>query len=99
MVTRQEVFDPLDVFRKLTGIRLQDIYNLMLAKGWTLGSAQGVRFMHAVIRLYHDPAVRLLTRYWIDARPDLVVSLVPNFNKALGESVRAALPAVPFVTI
>jgi hypothetical protein len=99
MVNLQEVLDPLDVFRKVTGIRLQDIYNLMLAKGWTLGMAQGMRFMHAVIRLYHAPAVRLLTRYWEDAKPGMVVSLVPNFNRALRESLRAALPSVPFVTI
>jgi len=99
LVNLQEVLDSLDVFRKLTGVRLQDIYNLMLAKGWTLGSAQGIRFMHAVIRLYHDPAVRLLTRYWIDTRPDMAVSLVPNFNRALCGSLRAALPAVPFVTV
>src|SRR5579863_1699806 len=99
MINLQDVLDPLDVFRKVTSLRLQDIYNLMLAKGWTLGSALGVRFMHAVIRLYHDPAVRLLTRYWEDTRPDMVVSLVPNFNRALYESLRAALPAVPFVTV
>src|SRR5262249_10107508 len=40
MVNLQEVLDPLDVFRKLTGRRLQDLYNLMLKKGWTLGSPQ-----------------------------------------------------------
>ena len=38
MVNLQEVLDPLDVFRKVTGIRLEDVYNLMLTKGWTLGS-------------------------------------------------------------
>jgi 1,2-diacylglycerol 3-beta-galactosyltransferase len=99
LVNLQELLDPLDVFRKITGIRLQDMYNLMLAKGWTLGAAQGVRFMHGVIRLYHVPTVRLLTRYWEETKPDLVVSMVPNFNRALCESLRTALPAVPFVTI
>ena len=84
----QEVLDTLDVFRKVTGIRLEDIYNKMLAKGWTLGSAQGLQFMHGVIRLYHGPTVRLLTRHWVDTRPDLVVSLVPNFNRAMYESLR-----------
>ena len=29
----------------------------------------------------------------------MVVSLVPNFNRALGESLRRALPGVPLVTI
>src|SRR6266849_6885932 len=76
MVNLQEVLDQLDIFRKITGRRLQDIYNQMLAMGWTLGSAQGIKFMHGVIRLYHRPTVKLLERHWAATRPDLVVSLV-----------------------
>jgi len=53
LVNLQEVLHSLDIFRKVTGIRLEDIYNKMLAKGWTLGSAQGLQFMHGVIGLYH----------------------------------------------
>ncbi len=26
----QEILDPLDIFRKYTGIRMQDVYNLLL---------------------------------------------------------------------
>ncbi len=99
LVNVQEVLDSLDVFRKVTGLRLEDIYNTMLAKGWTLGSAQGLKFMHGVIRLYHRATVRLLQEYWIKTRPDMVVSLVPNFDRAIYESLKAALPKVPFVTI
>ena len=40
LVNLQELLDPLDIFRKYTGIRMQDIYNLLLKKGWTLGSPQ-----------------------------------------------------------
>lgn len=99
LVNLQEVLHSMDVFRKVTGIRLEDIYNLMLAKGWTLGSAQGLRFMHGVIRLYHGKTVRLLKRHWIETKPDLVVSLVPNFNRAMCESLQQALPDTPYVTI
>ncbi len=99
LVNLQEVLDSLDIFRKITGLRLEDVYNTMLAKGWTLGSAQGLQFMHGVIRLYHDPTVRLLTRHWKDIQPDMVVSLVPNFNRAMYQSLRSALPEVPYVTI
>jgi len=99
MVNLQEILGPLDVFRKVTGLELQEIYNQMLARGWTLGSAQGLKFMHAVIRMYHGPSVRLLEKYWEKSRPDLVVSLVPNFNRAMFESLKKALPAVPYVTI
>ena len=99
LVNLQELLDPLDVFRKLTGLRLQDIYNLLLKKGWTLGSPQLTRGMHLVIRLYHRKQVRLLESFWRQSRPDMVVSLVPNFNRALRESLGRALPETPFVTI
>lgn len=99
LVNLQEVLDPLDIFRKLTGIRLQDIYNLVLAKGWTLGSTYLLPCMHAVIRLYHQAQVKLLTGFWREQAPDMVVSLVPNFNRALFESLQQALPGVPLVTI
>lgn len=99
LVNLQEVLDSLDIFRKVTGIRLEDIYNLLLKKGWTLGSAQMLRFMHGVLRVNHRPAVRLLEKYWRTARPDLVVSLVPNFNRAMFESLRSILPSTPYVTV
>jgi hypothetical protein len=99
LVNLQEVLHSLDIFRKVTGIRLEDIYNLMLAKGWTLGSAQGLKFMHGVVRLYHRAILPVLKRHWTETRPDLVVSLVPNFNRELFESLQLANPAVPYVTI
>ncbi len=99
LVNVQEVLHSLDVFRKVTGIRLEDIYNLMLAKGWTLGSAQGLRFMQMVIRMNYRPVFRLLEQHWKDTQPDLVVSVVPNFNRVLFDSVRSAIPSVPYVTI
>ena len=99
LVNLQEALDSLDIFRKITGIRLQDIYNLILAKGWTLGSTQLLPLMHGVIRIYHSAQVKLLTQFWQSRRPDMVVSLVPNFDRALFESLERALPTVPFVTI
>ncbi|MBZ5600944.1 MAG: galactosyldiacylglycerol synthase [Acidobacteriia bacterium] len=99
LVNLQEMLSTLDIFEKVTGKRLEDLYNLMLARGWTLGSAQGLLFMHGVIRLYHGPTVRMIGAHWTKTKPDLVVSLVPNFNRAMCESLRSALPRVPYVTI
>src|ERR1700722_2351553 len=61
MMNLQELLDEMDVFRKVTGVRLQDLYNLMLRRGWTLGSPTLVRGMHGVIRLYHPLQVKLLS--------------------------------------
>jgi Glycosyltransferase family 28 C-terminal domain/Monogalactosyldiacylglycerol (MGDG) synthase len=99
LVNLQELLNSLDIFRKMTGIRLEDIYNLMLAKGWTLGSAAGLRFMHGIIRMHHRSTCRLLEKHWASTKPDLVVSLIPNFNRPAFESLRRVLPQVPYVTI
>jgi UDP-N-acetylglucosamine:LPS N-acetylglucosamine transferase len=97
LVNLQEVLDEIDVFRNVTGIRLQDLYNVLLKKGWTLGSGQLLMGMHVVIRLFHGRAVGALEDFWRKDRPDLVVSLVPNLNRAMGAALRTL--GVPLVTI
>jgi len=99
LVNLQELLDSMDVFRKVTGLRMEDIYNTLLKKGWTLGSPQLMVGMHLVIRWLHPRQVRLLMDFWRTSRPDMVVSLVPNFDRALGESLQRALPGTPLVTI
>jgi hypothetical protein len=99
LVNLQEILDVLDIFRKLTGIRLEDIYNLLLAKGWTLGSRHLLPLMHGVIRMYHPAQVKLLAEFWTQRHPDMVVSVVPNFDRALFQSLEKSSPGVPFVTI
>ena len=99
LVNLQEILDAIDVVRRLTGLRIQDVYNRMLQNGWTLGSPQLMRVLQGVIRLYHGKTVRLLEKYWQGLKPDLVASLVPHFNRALCESLGKACPGKPFVTI
>lgn len=95
----QEVLDDLDILKKYAKIRIQDFYNEMLRTGWTLGSAQLMRILQVVIRAYHRPAVRRLRRRWQETQPDMVVSFVPHFNRALCESFRKVFPDRPFLTI
>jgi UDP-N-acetylglucosamine:LPS N-acetylglucosamine transferase len=97
MVNLQEVLDNIDVFRRATGIRLQDLYNVLLKKGWTLGSGQLLVGMHSILRLFHRQAAAALEDFWRKDRPDLVVSLVPNLNRAMGEALRKL--GTPLVTI
>lgn len=99
LVNLQELLDPLDVFRKVTRIRLQDLYNEMLAKGMTFGAATALKVVQGVMRLYHPQAKALLAEFWRKARPRLVVSVVPNLNRAMFEGLREADPAIPYVTI
>ncbi|HKE28321.1 MAG TPA: glycosyltransferase [Bryobacteraceae bacterium] len=99
MVNLQELLDSLDIFRKVTRVRLQDLYNLMLKKGWTMGSAELMRGMQFIIKLFHARQVRMLEEFWRKSQPDLVVSIVPHFNRALFDSLMRARPQTPLVTV
>lgn len=99
MMNLQEILDELDILRKYARIRIQDFYNWMLKSGWTLGSAELMRVLQAVIRLYHKPMVRRLENHWRESRPDMVVSFIPHFNRELCASYRNVFPGRPYVTI
>jgi 1,2-diacylglycerol 3-beta-galactosyltransferase len=95
----QDLLYPIDFIRKSTGIPFQDVYNIMLRRGWTLGTAQLIPAMHAVIRLSHQAQVRVLQRHWRMNRPDMVVSLIPHYNRALREALDRTWPGTPLVTV
>ena len=98
-VSIQDLLDSIDFIRKSTGVQFQEVYNIMLRRGWTLGTAQLIPVMHWVIRLLHNSQVRALEHQWARLQPDLLVSLVPHYNRAIKEAVDRALPGIPFVTV
>ena len=99
LVNLFEVLDPQDRFRKMTGSAPEDWYNKRLARGWTIGMAQELKILQGLIRLGHTSLVKTLQQHWLQTEPDLVVSLVPNFNRAMFESLASTLPGVPYVTV
>jgi hypothetical protein len=99
LVQFQELTDRFDVLRKLTGIRIQEQYNILLQNGWTLGSVHLLRLLQATIRLFHRPIVRLLENFWRERPADLLISVIPHFNRQISESWNAVYPGRPFVTL
>ncbi|MGB6353926.1 MAG: hypothetical protein WBF21_08115 [Steroidobacteraceae bacterium] len=99
LVNLFEVLDPRDVFGKTTGMKPEQYYNARLARGWTLGLAQELKVLQALIRLSHKSLTAQLERHWHKTKPDMVVSLVPNFNRAMYQALTAARPSAPYVTI
>src|SRR6202049_699452 len=80
LIQFQELTDHLDVLRKLTGIRIQEQYNVLLQNGWTLGATQLLRVLRATIRLFHGPLVKLLADYFRKSDADLLVPVISHFN-------------------
>src|ERR1700724_3516346 len=99
LVQFQELTDKLDVLRRLTGIRIQEQYNVILQNGWTLGPVVLLRVLPPTIRLFHRPLVRLLEDAWRKNPADLLVSVIPHFNREIYESWHNVCLGRPFVTI
>ena len=95
----QDLLDSIDPLQKIANIRLQDGYNLLLRKGWTRFTPQLLMVLHAMIRLWHYPVVRALEKYWKQNPAEVVLSVIPNFNRALAESVKKSIPEAKFVTL
>jgi UDP-N-acetylglucosamine:LPS N-acetylglucosamine transferase len=99
LVNLFEILDPQDVFCKTTGVKPEHYYNIRLRKGWTLGLSQELRILQALIRLSHRSLIGQLRRHWQTSSPDMVVSLVPNFNRAMYQAFNIAQPGAPYVTV
>jgi UDP-N-acetylglucosamine:LPS N-acetylglucosamine transferase len=99
LVNLFEVLDPQDIFRRTTGVKPEDYYNVRLARGWTLGLAQELRILQMLIRVSHKSLVSQLRRHWQATQPDLIVSMVPNFNRAMYQASTLTNPRIPYATI
>ena len=91
MVNLREVLEPIDLIKKIARIRIEEAYNsLLLRHGMTLGTGAMLRGIQMLIRRMHHSSTALLTRFFSGAPADLVVSLIPNFNRAIFEGLRAS---------
>ncbi|MFB1487399.1 MULTISPECIES: galactosyldiacylglycerol synthase [unclassified Thiocapsa] len=70
-----------------------------MATGFTLGLAQELKLLQGMIRWTHALMVQRLAIHWRTTKPDLVVSLIPNFNRAMYDGLALADASVPFVTV
>ena len=94
----QDLLGPLDVLHKVTGLHVEDTYNLILRKGWTRFTPQLLVLLLGTIRVAHPWVVKALRAYWAQHPADLVLSVIPHFNRALAESLQGP-DKIPFVTL
>ena len=104
LVNLRDLLESADVIRRLTGVRVEDFYNSQLKSGLTIGTGPLLRIMQMLIRQLEPVMIRLLASHWQHSQPDLVVSMIPNFNRAILQGLRQADAAqaraeTPMVTI
>ncbi|HXZ31260.1 MAG TPA: glycosyltransferase [Terriglobales bacterium] len=99
LLNLQELLAPLDLVRRATGLNIEGTYNLILRKGWTRFTPQLLVLLQATIRAAHPLILKTLRRYWAQHPTDLVLSVIPHFNRAIAESLVTNGSKPPFVTL
>lgn len=80
------------------GFSAHDLYNSMVKSGWTWLWPLLMRLNKLLVKLNYKMGVSLFEQHWRQQQPDLVVSVMPLFNKAIWESLQRAKPGTPVVT-
>jgi 1,2-diacylglycerol 3-beta-galactosyltransferase len=84
---------------EMFGFSGHDLYNAMVKNGWTWLWPLKMRLNKFLVKLNHAIGVQIFEAYWREHNPDLVVSVMPLYNKGLWESLQRAKPGTPFVTV
>lgn len=84
---------------EMFGFSGHDLYNLMVKEGWTWLWPLKMRLNKLLVKLNHDIGVKIFESYWREQQPDMVVSVMPLYNKGLWESLQKAKPGTPYVTV
>jgi len=95
----QEVLAPLDVVKRTTGLSLEEGYNVILRRRWTLLLGPLLRLLHLAIAMRRRSLVAAFARHLSANPPALVLSVVPNFNGVVRDAVRMACPGVPMLVL
>jgi UDP-N-acetylglucosamine:LPS N-acetylglucosamine transferase len=95
----QEVFAPLDVVKRTTGLSLEEGYNLVLRRRWTALLGPLLRLLHLAIAIRRRSLVAAFARHLAARTPAAVLSVVPNFNGVVRDAVRRACPGVPVIVL
>ncbi|MGO9060866.1 MAG: galactosyldiacylglycerol synthase [Candidatus Binataceae bacterium] len=103
-VNLRDLIGPLDFVNNNIGVRFEDLYNGLLKRGLTVGTGAMLRVCQLIIRHKHAQGVAMLKLHWLVSAPDVVVSMIPNFNRAIFDGLRAAdraagRPPTPMVTV
>ncbi|MCV3765364.1 glycosyltransferase [Rhizobium sp. TRM95796] len=81
-------------------IQAQDIYNNALKRGATRGLGTILPILQGFIRRFSAEIERLLVERWrVEPRPDLVISVIPNFNRVMHRALQTVDASIPYLTV
>ena len=98
LVNLRDVLDSVDPIKNWFGISVESFYNKYCSLGYTIASGPMLRTSQFILRRIHKKLVSAVANYWHGRDIAMVVSVIPNFNKALFEGIKQ-IKDTPYVTI
>jgi UDP-N-acetylglucosamine:LPS N-acetylglucosamine transferase len=98
-VNLQQLMLPVDPLFRTARIKSENVYNTALKRGWTRSSRPLLRALQTGISLNAPLMERELVKHWRGGLPDMVVSLIPNFNGVMFRALQSLDATIPYVTI
>jgi hypothetical protein len=99
VISLQQVLAGQDPLKRLFGLSIEDLYNLLLRRRVTAVLYPLMRLLHRLIALRQRSLVRGLLPLLRESHPVAVVSLIPNFNGVIRDALRETHPHVPFLVL
>lgn len=98
----QRLLIPVAPNFQMASWQAQDIYNTALKRGTTRGLGAILPILQGFVRRYSQEIEQILVDRWRDPktpRPDLVLSVIPNFNRVMFCALRAFASDIPYATV
>jgi 1,2-diacylglycerol 3-beta-galactosyltransferase len=95
VVKREKIFD---VYR-LFGTTGDQVIHRAQQKSWKFLQKLTTPLNKLLMKLNHKVGVKIAEEEFIQQQPDLVISVIPFFNKMIWEGLQKAKPGTPAVTI
>ncbi|MBX9455812.1 MAG: hypothetical protein KL863_07160 [Rhizobium sp.] len=98
----QRLLVPVAPNFRMASWQAQDIYNTALKRGTTRGLGAILPILQGFVRRYAPEIEQILVDRWRDpatSRPDLVLSVIPNFNRVIFCALRAFAADIPYATV
>ena len=99
MLSIQDLLAKIDFIKKSTGVKFEEVYNIILRRGWTGLTGPLLPLAHTLIKASHAVQVAELEKFWRKDPPAMVVSLIPHYNRAMFQAFGRVSPGAPYVTI
>lgn len=77
----------------------ESLYNRMLIRKHYWFCRPGYHLVKLGYWFFHRSALLAMKKFWMQEKPDLVVSFMPYANHLIGQSLKEDLNQVPFVTV